>query len=136
MSNIIKLAKKAGLPILAWEEETKAFYTLARADLEASNKQLQHDLNEQLYQVKAYDERCQDLEAENASLWKEREEPLKDAALFMSECNRLERERADLEAENAKLRKALERVYVTCDWHGDDGRDAMQAAHAALGENK
>ena len=41
-----------------------------------------------------------------------------------------------LEAENAKLRQALERVYVTCDWHGDDGRDAMQAASAALGETK
>ena len=44
--------------------------------------------------------------------------------------------RADLEAENAKLRQALERVYVTCDWHGDDGRDAMQAAYTALGETK
>ena len=40
MNKVIELAKRAGLPTLAWEEETKAFYTLARADLEAENAKL------------------------------------------------------------------------------------------------
>jgi hypothetical protein len=38
-----------------------------------------------------------------------------------------------LNTENAKLREALECVCNTCDWYDRDGRDAMQAAHVALG---
>jgi uncharacterized protein involved in exopolysaccharide biosynthesis len=39
---------------------------------------------------------------------------------------------ADLKAGNKVLRDALEYVLETCDWHGDDGRDATSKACAAL----
>lgn len=28
--------------------------------------------------------------------------------------------------------EALKAVYLTCDWHGDDGKDAMQLASKAI----
>jgi len=28
--------------------------------------------------------------------------------------------------------KALKAVHLTCDWHGDDGKDAMEQARAAI----
>jgi hypothetical protein len=41
---------------------------------------------------------------------------------------------------NQELVKALERMYVTSDWHTDDGREAHAHAYAlmekATGENK
>jgi hypothetical protein len=33
---------------------------------------------------------------------------------------------------NQELLVALNEVYITCDWHGDDGREAMSKAHAAI----
>ncbi len=33
---------------------------------------------------------------------------------------------------NQELLAALNEVYITCDWHGDDGREAMSKAHAAI----
>jgi hypothetical protein len=39
---------------------------------------------------------------------------------------------------NQELLAALNEVYITCDWHGDDGREAMSKARAAIakGETK
>jgi hypothetical protein len=39
---------------------------------------------------------------------------------------------------NQELLVALNEVYITCDWHGDDGREAMSKARAAIakGETK
>ena len=31
-----------------------------------------------------------------------------------------------------QLVEALKAVYLTCDWHGDDGKDAMQLANKAI----
>ena len=33
---------------------------------------------------------------------------------------------------NEELLAALKEVYTTCDWHGDDGREAMMKARAAI----
>jgi hypothetical protein len=33
---------------------------------------------------------------------------------------------------NQELLAALNEVYITCDWHGDDGREAMSKARAAI----
>ena len=33
---------------------------------------------------------------------------------------------------NAELLEALKEVYTTCDWHGDDGQEAMMKARAAI----
>jgi hypothetical protein len=43
-----------------------------------------------------------------------------------------------LHAVNQELLAALNEVYITCDWHGDDGREAMSKARAAIakGETK
>jgi hypothetical protein len=30
----------------------------------------------------------------------------------------------------------LNEVYITCDWHGDDGREAMSKAHAAIAKGE
>lgn len=41
---------------------------------------------------------------------------------------------------NQELLNALDRMYITCDWHTDDGREAKAYAYAlmekATGENK
>jgi hypothetical protein len=43
-----------------------------------------------------------------------------------------------LHAVNQEMLAALNEVYITCDWHGDDGREAMSKARAAIakGETK
>jgi hypothetical protein len=55
------------------------------------------------------------------------------------------RDKADAAAElrrlhelNQELLAALKEVYTTCDWHGDDGQEAMSKAYAAIvkGEQK
>ena len=33
---------------------------------------------------------------------------------------------------NTELLAALKEVYTTCDWHGDDGQEAMIKARAAI----
>ena len=33
---------------------------------------------------------------------------------------------------NQELLEALKEVYTTCDWHGDDGQEAMMKARAAI----
>jgi hypothetical protein len=33
---------------------------------------------------------------------------------------------------NQELLAALKEVYTTCDWHGDDGQEAMMKASAAI----
>lgn len=33
---------------------------------------------------------------------------------------------------NQELLVALKEVYTTCDWHGDDGQEAMMKARAAI----
>jgi len=40
-----------------------------------------------------------------------------------------------LDAANKELVEALEFVYNTCDWYGDDGRLAMQEARAAIAKH-
>jgi hypothetical protein len=37
---------------------------------------------------------------------------------------------------NQELLAALNEVYITCDWHGDDGREAMSKAHAAIAKGE
>jgi hypothetical protein len=37
-----------------------------------------------------------------------------------------------LHAVNQELLAALNEVYTTCDWHGDDGQEAMMKARAAI----
>jgi hypothetical protein len=41
-----------------------------------------------------------------------------------------------LHAVNQELLAALNEVYITCDWHGDDGREAMSKAHAAIAKGE
>lgn len=86
MNKVIELAKKAGLPTRMWRREIKAFYNLARADYE-----------EKLSAVMPAD--FKDWRENNRSEWPEI------AAWVIAN---LREQRADLEAENAKLREALE----------------------------
>ena len=37
---------------------------------------------------------------------------------------------------NQELLAALKEVYTTCDWHGDDGREAMSKARAAIAKGE
>ena len=37
-----------------------------------------------------------------------------------------------LHESNTELLAALKEVYTTCDWHGDDGQEAMIKARAAI----
>jgi hypothetical protein len=37
---------------------------------------------------------------------------------------------------NQELLAALNEVYITCDWHGDDGREAMSKARAAIAKGE
>ena len=37
-----------------------------------------------------------------------------------------------LHESNQELLEALKEVYTTCDWHGDDGQEAMMKASAAI----
>ena len=37
-----------------------------------------------------------------------------------------------LHESNTELLVALKEVYTTCDWHGDDGQEAMMKARAAI----
>ena len=37
-----------------------------------------------------------------------------------------------LHESNTELLAALKEVYTTCDWHGDDGQEAMMKASAAI----
>ncbi len=41
-----------------------------------------------------------------------------------------------LQEVNQELLAALNEVYITCDWHGDDGREAMSKAHAAIAKGE
>ncbi len=37
---------------------------------------------------------------------------------------------------NQELLAALKEVYTTCDWHGDDGQEAMMKARAAIAKGE
>ena len=37
---------------------------------------------------------------------------------------------------NQELLAALKEVYITCDWHGDDGQEAMMKARAAIAKGE
>jgi hypothetical protein len=37
---------------------------------------------------------------------------------------------------NQEMLAALNEVYITCDWHGDDGREAMMKARAAIAKGE
>jgi len=55
-------------------------------------------------------------------------------------CKEVAAELRRLHEVNQELLNALDRMYITCDWHTDDGREAKAYAYAlmekATGENK
>ena len=62
-----------------------------------------------------------------------------EAVRLADECDEHMVDFADVAAElrrlhevNEELLAALKEVYTTCDWHGDDGREAMMKASAAI----
>ena len=62
-----------------------------------------------------------------------------EALRLADECDEHMVDFADVAAElrrlheaNQELLAALKEVYTTCDWHGDDGQEAMMKASAAI----
>jgi len=51
-------------------------------------------------------------------------------------CDEAAAELRRLHEVNQELLAALNEVYITCDWHGDDGREAMSKAHAAIAKGE
>ena len=51
-------------------------------------------------------------------------------------CRKAAAELRRLHEVNQELLAALNEVYITCDWHGDDGREAMSKAHAAIAKGE
>ena len=51
-------------------------------------------------------------------------------------CHKAADELRRLHEVNQELLAALKAVYTTCDWHGDDGREAMTKARAAIAKGE